>query len=152
MSLLEWLGELRNPGPTGDVSLGGPTPSGGSPARIVVRAVVAVVLLGAATWFAVRDALEPFASPIAPAALVLYLVASALVNPEPDADNVGLFGGAMDHPFRISDDVNRTLLLLAVVLAPGKFVVGALADAWRLGRGRRVIVVRRGEGDRGRGS
>lgn len=145
MSLLEWLGEARNPGPSGGVSVGPPPPNGGSPRRIVMRAIIAVILLGVATWYAVAAALEPYGTLVAPIVLVVYLLASAFLHPEPDADNMGYLGGAIDNPFRISDDANRTMLMLAAVLVPGKFVVGALVDAWRLGRGRRTIVLRGGD-------
>lgn len=141
MSLLEWLGESRNPGPVGDVHLTPPPPEGGPPARIVVRALVALALLAAVTWYAIDDALEVGGTPLAPALLVAYLALSAFVSPEPDADNIGYARGLVDDPFRWSDDANRTLLFLAVALAPGRFVIGALLDAVRLARGRRTIVL-----------
>ncbi len=48
--------------------------------------------------------------------LAIYLLISGVVRPRPDTTNVGWLGGLVDHPFRWSDDVNRLLILLLVLL------------------------------------
>ena len=83
---------------------------------------------------------------------------SALVSPQPDGDNLGMAGGLVDDPMRVSDDVNRELLFLAVLVAPGRWVAGALIEGVQLARGKRVVVQRavvfpeRGAGGRAAGA
>lgn len=137
MGLLEWIGEGFSPGPRGDVSFGGwqPDRPRGS---VIVRAVVALILLGGA-WFVILRLLWPpsgTALLTTLGATLLYLFIAYYVRPEPDTDNLGLFGGLIDHPFRWSDDWNRTLLFLKVVLWPGAFVAESLVGLLGLMRGR----------------
>ena len=58
----------------------------------------------------------------------LYIIAGLNVHPSPDTSNLGWAGGLFNDPFRISDDINRSLLLFAVFLAPGRFAGEAIAD------------------------
>jgi len=57
-------------------------------------------------------------------ACLAYVVVGTLLRPEPDLSNVGLLGGLIDHPFRLSDDVNRFLIFLLVFLWPGRVIGG----------------------------
>ena len=57
------------------------------------------------------------------------LVASKFLEPEPEWSNVGLAGGLIDHPLRLSDDTNRFLRSLEVGLIPGRWMVGGIGDA-----------------------
>lgn len=59
---------------------------------------------------------------------ILYLGIAYVLKPEPDASNLGWFGGMMDHPFRISDDYNRFLVLLSVLLFPGRLIGIGIVD------------------------
>lgn len=52
----------------------------------------------------------------------LYLIAAYTFSPQPFSNNYGLFGTFVDNPFSFEDDLNRTLLTLAIVLLPGKAV------------------------------
>ena len=65
--------------------------------------------------------------------VAVYLIVAWFLRPRPDMSNLGHFGGLVDRPFDLSDDVNRFLLLMAAVLAPGRFVVHTLVDATALG-------------------
>ena len=80
------------------------------------------------------------------------LFVAYFVNPKPDPSNVGWAGGLIDHPFRWSDDQNRMLLALNVVLLPGRLAVAGVRDVVRLaeqrleirrGRQKKVVWVRR---------
>lgn len=55
-------------------------------------------------------------------ALLIYCFISYNYIPQPNYSNMGLFGGLIDHPFKFSDDVNRMLRLLLVLLYPGRFI------------------------------
>lgn len=52
--------------------------------------------------------------------LIVYIILSFFLEPEPNYENFGWMGGFMDNPFRISDDYNRFLAFLNVILLPGK--------------------------------
>jgi aminoglycoside phosphotransferase (APT) family kinase protein len=111
----------------------GPGTDAGAPAeepsRGVVRlaALVAVALLGG--WFYVVwrmcqgrfDEMLPWILGTA-----AYLLAGHLIHPEPDHDNMGWFGGLVNDPFQLADNVNRFLAGLALLLWPGRCVAGAL--------------------------
>ena len=43
-------------------------------------------------------------------------------------DNIGWLGGLMDHPFRYSDDINRGLLGLKLILMPGRLIAESVVD------------------------
>jgi hypothetical protein len=45
---------------------------------------------------------------------------------------VGWLGGLLNHPFRISDDVNRWLVIFFILLLPGKLVMFAFQTLYRL--------------------
>lgn len=142
MSLFEFIGEGEDPGDIGSVKVRLPEAKGGSVGQVVARAVIALVLLGVAGTAAVRAARGADASLVPLGALVVYLVVCAFCSPEPDGDNLGMVGGMVDHPARWSDDANRGLLALAVLVAPGRWVLGALIEGVQLARGRRIVVQR----------
>lgn len=61
-----------------------------------------------------------------------YVLISAIVNVNPDHSDMGYFGGMMNNPFRISDDINRFLLWLQIMLMPGKLIAWSVASGLRL--------------------
>jgi hypothetical protein len=63
--------------------------------------------------------------------VVVYLIIAYYVHPRPDWDNLGWAGGIFDNPFRYSDDANRGLVFLLVVLSPGRFVSTAIVELFR---------------------
>ncbi len=65
---------------------------------------------------------------------ITYVIAGAVLHPEPEMSNLGIGGTIFNHPFRFSDNVNRVLLFGRAVLAPGRFIGTAVADVWRLTR------------------
>ncbi|MCU0625195.1 MAG: hypothetical protein MUF21_01735 [Gemmatimonadaceae bacterium] len=122
MSLFEIIGEAEDPGSVGRVKVRPPEAEGGSVREVVTRAILALAIVVIAVILAARAARGADGTLIALGALLAYLVVSALVSPEPDVDNLGLAGGLANHPTRVSDDLNRLLLLFAVLLAPGRWV------------------------------
>lgn len=56
------------------------------------------------------------------AIFIVYCVIAFFVRPEPDTSNMGWLGGLIDNPFRISDDMNRTILFFKIALLPGLFI------------------------------
>lgn len=46
----------------------------------------------------------------------------SFVHPYADTSNLGWLGGLVDDPFRWSDDWNRSMIFLKILLMPGRFV------------------------------
>ncbi|MFN8344508.1 MAG: hypothetical protein U0X91_05875 [Spirosomataceae bacterium] len=61
-----------------------------------------------------------------------YLFASFWLTAIPNYDNIGLFRGLINHPFRISDDYNRFLIFLQLLLLPGKLLSQGILIFWKL--------------------
>ena len=134
MSLFEWLWEGANPGPIGGVEVGGQDRSDRSRAMVIVSFLIASAGLGGWVYlvlavFEVRSAAGLAGIGIATLA---YLVLGYFVHPKADMSNVGWAGGLMDNPFRYSDDLNRLLLTVMIVLLPGRFIAEAMVDMVRL--------------------
>ncbi len=131
MSLFEWLGEGFNPGGIGSVEFNGRDRGSRPRFAVILCFLIAATLLG--LWFhllwnvfELRSAKEPG---IAVIASLAYLVFAYFVHPQPDMDNIGWLGGLFDHPFRYSDDINRFLIFLVIVLWPGRFIAESVVDA-----------------------
>jgi len=54
------------------------------------------------------------------------------VRVRPNHDELGLGGGIVDNPLRMSDGANRFLVQVAVFLALGRFISFGLVDGLRL--------------------
>src|SRR5262245_30819608 len=108
-------------GEVGSVELGGgdaPRPSLG---WTLVKVAVAVALVVGAWRLAVSFE-WPLGDPRLQGAAVSYLLLAWLIRPAPDTSNLGWFGGLVDDPFRVTDDWNRLLLWLGLLLLPGRVV------------------------------
>ena len=111
-----------------------------NPTAILLRGVLAVGLLSGTILLIVA------ANPLPGVALGILILAaycalSYSVDPQPDYDDVGLMGGLIDHPFRWSDNYNRMLIGLTVLLAPGRFLTRSIWDLIRFAQGRHVMVL-----------
>ncbi len=128
MSLLEWIGESYNPGPVGSVT----TRRERRARKRGVAIFTGIVALGvlAIPYLLVLDAVPEPAGVLVlmSLGLGLYLITGYFVRLRPDTSNLGWFGGLMDNPFRYSDDINRLLLLFALLLLPGRLVATGVVD------------------------
>lgn len=123
MSLFEWFFESYNPGPTGRIRTAFDKRRG----KPLKRIWVILIILGgqALFWGAIYAYLQQNGWNNFLYFLIgvfIYLILAFWLEPEPDNRNVGWLGGLMDNPFRISDDFNRFLYFLIVLLLPGKLV------------------------------
>lgn len=141
MSLLEWMREQNRRGGKGSLDAGAPDPVNARPGVLLLLGAIGGGLIGGAVYFALR-AEHPSRSL---GGIAVYLLVSYFVRPRPDTSNVGFARGLIDHPFRWSDDFNRALVLLRVLLAPGRFAVGSLRDMFALAVGKRIELPRREE-------
>ena len=124
MSLFEWLCEGRNPGPVGSIESG----KFDIPERpkwlIIVRFIISIAIIGGIYYLANNHistiTFKTFG--ITTGVLIVYCVISFFVRQAPDTSNMGWAGGLIDNPLRISDDLNRNLVFLKIVLMPGLFI------------------------------
>lgn len=120
MSLIEIIGELLSPGPTGGVK---PHPRDNLPATWIILARAAISVAGLTAllvWLGIPNGFG------ATLACLAYVLIATVLQPTPDYSNIGWFGGLMDNPFRISDDVNRLLVLFLMLLFPGRVIGSGL--------------------------
>jgi hypothetical protein len=132
--LLEWIFERRKPAPIGHVDMAAPHTTGLPLWQLLLRFAFAGLILATA----VRVILSADHRPIAILAFVAYLVAGYFVRPQPDYSNTGILG-FIDHPFRWSDDANRFLVFLRIVLLPGRITAAAVRDLLAIALGRRRL-------------
>lgn len=130
MSLFEWLGESFNPGPIGSVDAGPTDRRDRTRAMVIVSFLLAAAALGGWGYlilvvFEVRSTEGLVGCGLG---TFVYLLLGYFLHPKPDTSNLGWLGGMMDHPFRYSDDINRFLLTLMILLLPGRFVSEAVVD------------------------
>lgn len=125
MGLLEFLFEHRNPHPVGTVDVEPPERSG---SYLVLRAVIAAATLAGWSWFLWSAASTGTGLLVGVLLSLGYLVAAYWLQPAPEMSNLGLWGTVIDHPFRLSDDLNRMLLFLYAFLWPGRFIAATLID------------------------
>ena len=102
---------------------------------LAVRCVTVVIALGAWVFLLVRVTTSASGLVIGVAVSLVYLAIAAAYRPEPDTSDLGWLGGLVDNPFRFSDNINRFLLFLLIVLWPGRLVADALADLRRATHG-----------------
>jgi len=130
MSLFEWLGEGYNPGPVGTVDVGGRRRGNRPRIGVLICFSLSALVLGAWTYVVLSvweiQSLDALAGILL--GTIIYLFLGYTVHPKPDTSNIGWAGGLFDHPFRYSDDINRFLIFLIVVLYPGRFISESLVD------------------------
>lgn len=130
MSFFEWLGESIYPGSVGNIDRDC-EPLFQKPVKrvwLLIIVLLGLVLLGCMIGFIIYYENRI----ILTLGCFLYLFFCYFATPKPDYSNLGLFGGLIDHPFRISDDINRLLVFLSLVLLPGKLILFALQTIYRI--------------------
>lgn len=130
MSLFEWFGEAYNPGPIGGVSFSEDyeIENHGTKGIILLKLVLALVIIAIGYYLVFTKIwILTLGNFIKTNLLVyIYLALALFITPQPDYSNIGWLGGIFDHPFRYSDDINRFLIFLVILLYPGKFIVRSL--------------------------
>jgi hypothetical protein len=62
---------------------------------------------------------------------ITYFIFAYLLRPEPTPGNMGWFGGLIDNPFRITDDINRIIFFLMLFLIPGRVILTSFAYSFQ---------------------
>ncbi|MCI0361564.1 MAG: hypothetical protein L0211_24025 [Planctomycetaceae bacterium] len=61
-------------------------------------------------------------------AMIVYTAIAFFVRPEANGDNMGWLGGSYNDPTQYSDNINRFLWKLHMLLGPGRFTAETLLD------------------------
>ena len=140
MSFIEWFLEPANPGPVGRIGINSPEPNDDDkPPRkwpIWLAVVIGLLLFGVGLYWVFYNVfdVEAKSTILRLCNLALYILTGHFVTAKPNYTNVGWLGGVMDNPFRISDDYNRWLVFIEVILLPGKLIAYSLVMSWLLGQ------------------
>ena len=130
-SWMEWMGEEHNPGEMGAITFRFGAPPRRSSSATLISLVITLAVLGVA-YHALFTYMLPLTGRVVMwTAIVslIYLAIAYVFRPEPSRENLGWFGGMIDNPFRYSDDINRSLLWVSILLWPGRAAGDALVGA-----------------------
>jgi hypothetical protein len=132
MSLIEIIGESLDPGPVGDFH-GDEGPRPARPrAMVVLRGAIGLAMIAAPLVIAaLRVPFSLGTLGFVALGLAVYLLLAYRMRPNPDFSNMGYLGGVLDDPFRYSDDLNRLLLFLKLLLWPGRFATTSVLELFR---------------------
>ncbi len=126
--MLEIIGEQVNPGSVGSFEFGGRRPDHPNHTAILVRTIIIGAISVALTVWAMVEGVAAYKIGYGVGFALTYVLAGWTFRPLPDTSNMGWLGGMMDNPFRWSDDLNRFMLFLKIVLWPGMIVADTLFD------------------------
>lgn len=133
MGIFEIIGELINPGPVGKVDLSD-NDYNIRQKLIPIRFVVSLIIIGLIEYLLIFqtncDSDSAYILQIN-IALVIYLLISLFINVKPDYDNLGWVPFLINNPFRFSDNINRFLMILNLLLTPGKFISKSIVGFFR---------------------
>jgi hypothetical protein len=126
MGLFEYLFERRNPGKVGNIHENKEPVELISVPMLIVKVIVSSLIIYVLYNIFVMDNMNVTNIIKFSIVLLIYCFVSYKIIPQPDASNVGLFGGLIDHPFKFTDDINRFLIVLSVLLYPGRLIATTL--------------------------
>ncbi len=72
------------------------------------------------------------AAPVTIGILLIYIGVAFFFRPQYNGDNMGWCGGFANDPFQYSDNINRFLFKLHMLLGPGRFAAETMLDACAL--------------------
>ena len=122
MGLFEWMWERNQRSRSGHIeSYEQKNTPRLSRKRVVFNFILTLIVLTLPfLWFEESMFAVPNKYLLVLALETVYIFAGYHINPQPNSDNYGWAGGLIDNPFRISDDINRFLLSLRIILYPGR--------------------------------
>lgn len=122
MGLLEFLFERKNPGNVGRIHKNNKPTMYMKLPILIIRLIVTVIIVYGLFYITVFNNINLTNIAKFLFFLFIYCFISYKVAVQPDTSNVGWLGGLIDNPFRYTDDLNRMLVVLFVLLYPGRFI------------------------------
>jgi hypothetical protein len=108
-------------------------PAGLPPDPNWLAIIMGLLIAGAGGWALFRNGEETL---LKLGLLSVYLALSSINLPEPDYSDMGWLGGMMDDPFRLSDNRNRTIVMVNTLFLPGRLVTYTIGLISRTARAR----------------
>ena len=122
MSLFEFFGEHNNPGNIGRIENNIGSQKETSFGMLISKTIISVGIIVGLYILIFGFAFQFKGIMIYLGVMLIYCLISYFVIPKPDYSNIGLLGGLVDHPFRFSDDINRSLIFFMIILYPGRLI------------------------------
>jgi hypothetical protein len=134
MGLFEYLFERKNPGNVGNIETNRqPVKKIGIP-FLIIKLLISIFIVSGLFYLIVVINFSFSKLIIFIIAFLVYCTISYNYIPRPDTSNMGLLGGLIDHPFRYTDDINRNLVVLSVLMYPGRFITTTIIQTVMLFR------------------
>ena len=133
MWIFEIIGELINPSPVGKVELNDDDYDIRQK-LIPIRFIISLIIIGIIEYLFVfqMEYLNNFSELLkVNAFLIFYLLIAYKMSIRPDYDNLGWVPFLINNPFRFSDNINRFLVILNLLLTPGKFISKSIVGFFR---------------------
>ena len=133
MGIFEIIGELISPGPIGEMDFNDKA-SEVQQKFIPIRFAISLLLIGAFEYFVLfqQDSAFDFSRFFRiNAFLMIYLLIASVIRIKPDYDNLGWVPFLFNNPFRISDNINRFLVILNLLFMPGKYISTSIVVFYR---------------------
>ena len=121
MRLIEFIGELIKPGEIGTVDIT-KREKEKSIDMLIVKTIISIAIVIVIYYLNFRISFHIKEFILFVAIMAVYSAAGYFILLKPDYSNVGLFRGILNNPFRISDNVNRMLVIIMVILIPGRLI------------------------------
>ena len=100
---------------------------------LLFRIILSSVLILGYYYFIAKYIAPSYGSKVslfASAGFFIYLLTAYIFRPKPDMNNLGYLGGFINKPFDYSDDINRFLLFLKIILYPGVLISETIKDIY----------------------
>jgi len=121
MGLIELIGESIRPGKIGTID----TTKGEKEKRIgilIVKTILSISIVAVLYYLIFGISVHLKELLLFVAVMAVYSIIGYFISPKPDYSNIGWFGGVFDNPFKISDDINRMLIFIMIILMPGRLI------------------------------
>lgn len=128
MGIFEYLFERKNPGNVGDIKRNKPPMEQVGIVWIIIKLIISIILIYGAFHIIVLQNFSLARTLVFILIFIGYCLISYNFVPRPDTSNMGLLGGLIDHPFKFTDDFNRSLLALFIVMYPGRFIATSIVQ------------------------
>lgn len=132
MSLFEWLGESFNPGNIGTLKNEKPKLIKIPRYQVIFKFSVSFIIIIYILFSSINNSQNFLDFAYTLLILLIYLLLGFFIAPKPDYNNIGFLGGLIDHPFRFSDDINRFLFFVKLILLPARFASVSIRDFYVL--------------------
>ncbi|GAB6109470.1 hypothetical protein [Fusibacter bizertensis] len=122
MGLLELLGESINPGSVGSIEKNKEIKLKKNLPILIFKSMISIGVVVGLYALIFHGRLSIVGTLLYIGAMFIYCLVGFIYIPKPDYSNIGWLGGLINHPFRYSDNLNRMLIFLLVLLYPGRFI------------------------------